>query len=84
MGETKVKEGEKDSSVIDTPGPPERPTPSDDAFIAPEGTPACDPEYEPSVDTEGTDGDDEDEIEGGEPSEATWRAALQAAARGSS
>ena len=41
----KVKAGEI-SSVIATPGPPPRPTASDEEFIAPEGTPAGDPDYE--------------------------------------
>ena len=39
-------EGEVDDSVIRTPGTPAKPTASDEEFIAPEGTPDADPDYE--------------------------------------
>ena len=59
---------EAESSVIATPGPPPKPTKSDEEFIAPEGTPVGDPDYElTEEDTEGMDGDDEGEgkLDGG-------------------
>ena len=68
-----------ESSVIETPGPPPKPTPSDEEFIAPDMTPEDDPEYELTDDTDGTDGDDEDE-DSGEQSDEAWRKSLREAA----
>ena len=77
------KEGKEGDHEIVTPGPRPKTTKSDDEFIAPEGTPAPDPSYQPTdEDTEGTDADEEDErteerYESGTSME-TWSAKVQA------
>ena len=56
-------EGRANNSVIRTLAIPQKSTSSDDDFLAPEGTPREDRDYEQTEDTDGTDRDDEEEDE---------------------
>ena len=76
-----------DSSVIATPGPPSKPTKSDEDFIAssdedvglPDADGGDDPDNDPDMDTtDGTDGDEEGKLEESDPQRTEGRAKRKA------